>query len=107
MNEQFENVWEAIEDTPGEAAIMTLRSSLMIAARDHMDQTGMSKNQAAKAFGVTQQRISDLIRGEIDRFDTDGLVNMLGTAGLHIELRICAAEQVLAEHRATPNHQTL
>lgn len=88
MNPQFENVWDAIEDTPGEAAIMTLRSSLMIAIQEHINHTGVTKIQAARAFGVTQQRISDLIRGKIDRFDTESLVDMLGTAGLRIEVRV-------------------
>ena len=88
MNERFENVWDAIEDTPGEAAIMTIRSLLMIAARDHIDQSGMSTIQAAKAFGVTQQRISDLMRGKIDLFDTDSLVSMLATADLRIEVSV-------------------
>jgi predicted XRE-type DNA-binding protein len=88
MNERFESVWDAIEDTSAEAENMKLRSSLMIALREHIAQSGMSQSQAAKAFGVTQPRISDLIRGKIDLFAIDSLVNMLATAGLHVEVRI-------------------
>jgi predicted XRE-type DNA-binding protein len=87
-NERFESVWDAIEDTPAEAENMKLRSSLMIALREHITQSGMSQSQAAKAFGVTQPRISDLIRGKIDLFAIDSLVNMLAAAGLHVEVRI-------------------
>lgn len=88
MNERFESVWDAIEDTPAQAENMKLRSSLMIALQDHIAQAGMSQSQAAKAFGVTQPRISDLMRGKIDLFAIDSLVNMLTTAGLRVELRV-------------------
>ena len=88
MNERFESVWDAIEDTPAEAENMKLRSSLMIALREHVKQTGMSQKQAAKVFGVTQPRISDLMRGHIDLFSIDSLVNMLTAAGLRVELRV-------------------
>jgi len=91
MNQRFESIWDAIEDTPAEAENMKLRSSLMIALQDHIAQTGMSQSQAAKAFGVTQPRISDLMRGKIDLFAIDSLVNMLAAAGLRIELRVSKA----------------
>jgi predicted XRE-type DNA-binding protein len=91
MNQRFESIWDAIEDTPAEAENMKLRSSLMIALQDHIAQTGMSQGRAAKAFGVTQPRISDLMRGKIDLFAIDSLVNMLATAGLHVELRVSKA----------------
>jgi predicted XRE-type DNA-binding protein len=88
VNEVFESVWDAIENTPAEAENMKLRSSLMMAVQQHIKETGMNQSQAAKKFGVTQPRISDLMRGRIDLFAIDSLVNMLATAGLRIELRI-------------------
>ena len=48
----------------------------------------MRQVQAAKLFGVTQPRISDLMRGKINLFGLDALVNMAAAAGLHIELRV-------------------
>jgi predicted XRE-type DNA-binding protein len=88
MNERFDDIWDAIEETPAEAENMKLRSSLMIALREHVKQSGMSQGQAAKAFGVTQPRISDLMRGKIDLFAIDSLVNMLTAVGLRVELRV-------------------
>jgi predicted XRE-type DNA-binding protein len=88
MNEVFENVWDAIEADPVERQSMKLRSSLMIAVRQHIKESGMSQSEAAAKFGVTQPRISDLMRGRIDLFAIDGLVNMLATAGLHIEMNV-------------------
>jgi predicted XRE-type DNA-binding protein len=88
MSNRFDNVWDAIEDTPAQAENMKLRSALMLALKDHIAQSGMSQNQAARKFGVTQPRISDLIRGRIDLFAIDSLVNMLASAGLSVELHI-------------------
>ena len=84
-SEPFDSVWDAIEDTPEEAENMKLRSALMMALKDHIDRAGLSQAQAAKLFGVTQPRISDLIRGKIGLFGLDALVNMASAAGLRIE----------------------
>jgi predicted XRE-type DNA-binding protein len=51
----------------------------------------MSQGEAAKLLGVTQPRISNLMRGKIDLFGLDTLVNMAAAAGLHIEIRISKA----------------
>ena len=87
-NERFDNVWDAIEDTPEEAENMKLRSTLMLALKDHISRTGLSQSQAAKLFGVTQPRISDLMRGKINLFGLDALVNMAAAAGLRVEMHV-------------------
>ncbi len=87
-DKKFESVWDAIEDTPEEAENMKLRSELMIALKAHLGRTAMSQAQAAKLFGVTQPRVSDLMRGKINLFGLDALVNMATAAGLHIEMRV-------------------
>ena len=91
INEQFASVWDAIEDSPADAENMKLRSMLMTTLRDHIVRTGLSQAQAAKLLGVTQPRISDLIRGKIDLFSLDTLVNMASKAGLHVEMRVLEA----------------
>lgn len=88
---RFESVWDAIADTPQEAENMKLRSALMMELRHHLDESGLSQSEAAKLFGVTQPRVSDLVRGKIDRFALDTLVNMLAAAGMHVEMRIAKA----------------
>jgi predicted XRE-type DNA-binding protein len=88
---RFNSVWDAIEDTPAQAENMKLRSALMLALKDHIAEEGLSQSNAAKLFGVTQPRISDLMRGRIDLFAIDTLVNMLTTAGLRVELHIAKA----------------
>jgi predicted XRE-type DNA-binding protein len=84
----FASVWDAIEDTPAEAENMKLRSCLMMALKEQIARTGMSQSQAAKLLGVTQPRVSDLMRGKINLFGLDALVNMATVAGLHVEMRV-------------------
>jgi predicted XRE-type DNA-binding protein len=88
---RFANVWDAIEDTPAQAENMKLRSALMRALKDHITRTELSQSEAAKLLGVTQPRISDLMRGKIELFGLDTLVNMIGAAGLHVEMRVSDA----------------
>ena len=84
----FASVWDAIVDTPEEAENMKLRSSLMIALKAHMERVGLSPSEAANIFGVTQPRVSDLVRGKINLFGLDALVNMAAAAGLHVEMTV-------------------
>jgi len=86
--QRFASVWDAIEDTPAQAENMKLRSALMMSLKDHIAGEGLSQSEAARLFGVTQPRISDLMRGKIDLFSLDTLVNMLAAAGLHVEVRV-------------------
>ncbi len=87
-NERLASVWEAIEDTPVQASNMMPRSDMMIVLAGHIERTGMTQAQAAKLFGVTQPRISDLKRGKVSLFSLDGLVNMLAAAGLRVRMEV-------------------
>ena len=89
MNKKrFASVWDAIEDTREHAENMKLRSSLMIALKKHVTGSGLTQAQIAKLFGVTQPRVSDLMRGKIDLFALDALVNMAAAAGLRVKLSV-------------------
>ncbi|CDX40726.1 Xre family transcriptional regulator [Mesorhizobium plurifarium] len=90
-NETFASVWDAIEDTPAEAENMKLRSTLMMALERHIRAKGWTQAEAARRLGVTQPRVSDLLRGKINLFALDTLVNMAIAAGLHVEMRISEA----------------
>lgn len=86
--ETFTSVWDAIEDTPAEAENMKLRSALMMSLEQHIRAEGWTQAEAGRRLGVTQPRISDLLRGKVGLFGLDTLVNMAVAAGLHVELRI-------------------
>jgi predicted XRE-type DNA-binding protein len=60
----------------------------MMALKDHLTQAGLTRAQAAKQLGVTQPRVSELLRGKIHLFNLDTLVNMAASAGPHIELHL-------------------
>jgi len=86
--QRFASVWDAIEDTPEEAENIKLRSSLMIALKKHVVGTGLSQAQIAKLLGVAQPPVSDLMRGRIEVFRLDALVNMVVAAGLRVKLSV-------------------
>lgn len=89
VNKQnFTSVWDALEDTPAEAENMRLRAELMRALKAQIISMELNQAQAAQLFGVTQPRISDLMRGKINVFGLDALVNMAAAAGLHLHLSI-------------------
>ena len=84
-------MWDAIEDTQVPAKNMRLRSELMMALKDHIAREKLSQSQAAKMFGVTQPRVSDFMRGKIELFGLDSLVNMAAAAGLHVKMHVARA----------------
>lgn len=85
---RFASVWDAIEDTPEEAANMKVRSELMAQLKSYITKSGLNQGDAAKVFGITQPRVSDLMRGKINLFGIDALVNMAAKAGLRVELQL-------------------
>ena len=86
---QFASIWDAIEDTPQQAASMRARSELLIALQEWLKVNNRTQVEAAKILGVTQPRMSDLARGRIHLFSLDTLMDMAMIAGLspHIAIR--------------------
>ena len=89
--DRYASVWDATEDTRAEAKNMKLRAGLMMALEEHIKRQGWTQGEAARRLGVTQPRVSDLVRGKIDLFSLDALVNMAVAAGLHVDLRVVDA----------------
>jgi len=85
---KFESVWDALEDTATEAANMRARSALLIALRGRVEGWKVSQTVAARRLGLTQPRLNDLIRGRIDKFSLDALMNLARPAGLSVRLEI-------------------
>ena len=87
-HKRYTSVWDALEASPEAAQNMKLRSTLMMALQEHIERAKLSQAEAAKLFGVTQPRISNLMRGKIDLFALDTLVNMATAAGMRVEMRL-------------------
>jgi predicted XRE-type DNA-binding protein len=86
--QEFANVWDAIADTPEEAANLTLRSELMDEIESIIKEGGWTQAEAAKRCGVTQPRINDLLRGRIARFSIDALVNIASALGRKVTVNL-------------------
>jgi predicted XRE-type DNA-binding protein len=84
----FANVWDALEDTPEEAARMTVLSSLMIAIDQRVRGWDLTQAEAARRLGITQPRLNDLLRGKIDKFSADALLELAVKAGLRVQVDI-------------------
>jgi len=85
------SVWDALEDSPTEAANMRLRSELMIAVQQVAASWGFTQAEAARRLDVTQPRLNDLLRGRIEKFSLDALVQLAGRAGLVVRMEIAEA----------------
>ena len=86
--QSFDSVWDAIEDTPEEAANMRLRSELLTAVEQEVRSWGLTQSKAAERLGVTQPRLNDLLRGKIAKFSLDALVDLSARAGLAVTLGV-------------------
>lgn len=95
MNKEhkFASVWDAIEDTPQQAASMRARSELLMALQAWIKDADITQVVAARRFGITQPRMSDLIRGRINLFSLDALMDMATIAGLdpHVAIKTVRA----------------
>ncbi len=77
-----------------EAENLKIRADLMIELTKLIEVEGLTQPAAAKLLGVTQSRVSDLMRGKIDDFNVDGLIEMLGHAGACVSVRVTQRRQV-------------
>lgn len=83
---RFASVWDAIEDSAADAASMKLRAELANEVIEKLRARKLTQAKAAELFGVTQPRISDLVRGRLDLFSIDALVDMADKIGLRTRL---------------------
>ncbi len=88
MTEAFKNVWDALIDEPGERESCKIKSELMIAVEQFINEQGITQQQAAKLMGVTQPRISNIVNGNIDRITIDMLIKMLARIDSKIRLEV-------------------
>jgi predicted XRE-type DNA-binding protein len=86
--QSFESVWDALEPSRAEAANMKARAEMMIAIRDTVAAWGLTQAATAKRLGLTQPRLNDLLRGRINKFSLDALINLATAAGLAVRVEI-------------------
>jgi predicted XRE-type DNA-binding protein len=82
----FGSVWDALADTPEEAANLKLRAQLMHEIANVVKQTALKQEQAAELCGITQPRLNDLLMGKLSRFSLDALVNIGARVGVALQV---------------------
>ena len=78
----YSDVWDAIADTPSEAANLKIRSQLMMTLTEYVERQEITREEAAKRLGVPRSRVSELVNGRISKFSIDRLVNMAASVNL-------------------------
>ncbi|USX25797.1 XRE family transcriptional regulator [Oxalobacteraceae bacterium OTU3CINTB1] len=86
--ETFDNVWDALADTPAEAANLQARGELILLVTKFIRDKGWKQAEAAEHCGVTQPRMNDLLRGRVSRFSIDALVNIVSALGMRVHFDI-------------------
>jgi predicted XRE-type DNA-binding protein len=86
--ETFSSVWDAVADTPEQAANLRARAELMRQTAAIIQAADWTQAEAAEHCGVTQPRINDLLRGRVSRFSLDALVNIATALGRRVRLEL-------------------
>jgi predicted XRE-type DNA-binding protein len=84
----FKSVWDALANTPGEAANLAARSELMRKISKIVAEKGWNQLEAATHCGITQPRVSDLLRGRVSKFSLDALVNIASSLGYRVRVEL-------------------
>jgi len=88
------NVFSDLGFSPDEAENLKIRADLMIELTKLIESQDLTPAAASKLLGVTQSRIGDLLRGKIDCFSVDSLIEMLGHAGARVSFVVTPRSQV-------------
>lgn len=84
-------MWDALPDTPEQAANLQARANLVRQIAELIDANGWKQVEAAERCGITQPRTNDLLRGRVSRFSLDALVNIATALGQRVHVEIEAA----------------
>ena len=88
--DNYASVWDALADTPEQAANLRTRAELMQQIAAIVKESKWTQVEAAAQCGITQPRMNDLLRGRVSRFSLDALVNVATAIGrrVHLELEV-------------------
>jgi predicted XRE-type DNA-binding protein len=87
-SETYHSVWDAIADTPEQAANLRARAELMQQIAAIIKAKGWKQSDAATHCGVTQPRVNDLLRGHVSRFSLDALVTIATALGRRVRVEL-------------------
>ena len=84
------NIFLDLGFPPHEASVMLLRAQLAEALRVWMEGEGLTQAQAAKRLGISQPRISEVVRGKVELLSLDYLVGLCAKAEIDVGLKLAA-----------------
>jgi len=89
------NVFRDVGLPDDEAEHLRVRADLLIQIQEALKVRGLTQTEAAKLLGVTQPRVSDLVRGRIDLFSVDSLIDMLARLGVRVKVVVTSPKKRL------------
>ncbi|PKP77377.1 MAG: XRE family transcriptional regulator [Alphaproteobacteria bacterium HGW-Alphaproteobacteria-3] len=84
----YDSVWQALAKDEAEAETMRLRADLLIALRDRVASWKVTQAEAAKRLGISQPRLNNMAKGQIESFSLDMLTKLACRAGLKVEMKL-------------------
>lgn len=94
---EYENIFDVIADSPAEAADLQFRADLMLTLRKLLEERNLRQAEIAEALGVSQPRVSELMRGKIDLFSADKLIGFLARLDVRLRPSVDASGRVICE----------
>jgi predicted XRE-type DNA-binding protein len=94
---EFDNIFDVIADSPAEAADLQFRADLMLTLRKLLEERNLRQAEIAEALGVSQPRVSELMRGKIDLFSADKLIGLLARLDVRLRPSVDASGRVVCE----------
>lgn len=94
---EFDNIFDVIADSPAEAADLQFRADLMLTLRKLLEERKLRQADIAEALGVSQPRVSELMRGKIDLFSADKLIGLLARLDVRLRPSVDASGRVVCE----------
>ncbi|WP_258191515.1 helix-turn-helix domain-containing protein [Sphingomonas sp. PP-CE-3G-477] len=84
-------MFDALADTPAEAANLKARSELLSVLKTHVRAWDLSQEVAANRLGITRPRLNDLLQSKMAKFSLDALVNLATASGLAVHIQVAEA----------------
>jgi predicted XRE-type DNA-binding protein len=94
------NVFRDLGFPEPEARSLALRSEMMIRIEEYVQRSGMTQARAVVRLGLTQPRLNALLKGKIDQFSLDALVNVAARAGLQVDVLVTTSKRTSARAMA-------
>lgn len=88
IENSYESIWDAIESNAGEAAIMRVRSVLLMTLVIHVRNWNVTPAQAAKRLNITTALIKEILQGNINVFTIESLVELCDTVGFVVNVDV-------------------